>query len=362
MLEADIRWHSGEFALQAAFAMPTPGIVALFGRSGCGKTSLINILAGLVMPDEGRIVLNGTVWLDTTRGICVPAERRRIAYVFQDARLFPHLRVGANLRYALKRAQVPVTIDLDSVVELLDLGPLLARHCHALSGGERQRVAIGRALLCQPQLLLLDEPLAALDAARREEVLPYLEALRDRLTLPMVYVSHNFDEVLRLATHLAIMAQGRLIAEGDLAVMSLRPELRAITGPDAVGAIVAGEVSGVDPDSGLASVVIGAGELRVHADGHDIGTRLRVQILARDVIVATEEPRALSVRNCLPGVVTDVTPDTGDADLIMIDIGGATLIARITRGATRELALKPGLRVWALVKAVSMRGRLVRHA
>jgi molybdate transport system ATP-binding protein len=362
MLRASVRLRRGDFELDAAFELPTPGVVALFGRSGCGKTTLVNVLAGLAAPDAGEIELDGTVLLDTARGIAVPAERRRIGYVFQDARLFPHLRVAANLRYARDRARGPVGIDFDTVVQLLGLAALLSRRCHELSGGERQRVAIGRALLCQPQLLLLDEPLAALDAARRDEVLPYLEALRDRLTIPMVYVSHNFDEVLRLATHLAIMADGRVVAQGELAAMSLRSELRAIVGPDAVGAIVAGEIRSVDAASGLASVAVGSGELRVSAEGRVAGTRLRVQVLARDVIVATQEPQGLSVRNCLPGVVTGLVHDTGDADLVTIDIGGAMLLARITRAASRELALWPGMQVWALVKAVSMRGRLVRQS
>jgi molybdate transport system ATP-binding protein len=210
--------------------------------------------------------------------------------------------------------------------------------------------------------LLLDEPLAALDVARREEVLPYLEALRDRLTVPMVYVSHNFDEVLRLATHLVVMADGGVVAQGDLAAMSLRPELRAITGPDAVGAIVAGEIRAVDAVSGLASMAVGSGELRVYADGHVAGARLRVQVLARDVIVATQEPHGLSVRNCLPGIITGLVEDSAEADLVTIDIGGATLMARITSAATRELTLAVGMPVWALVKAVSLRGRLVRHS
>ena len=358
MLSAHIRTRRGSFQLDAAFSAPTPGVVALFGRSGCGKTTLVNALAGLLVPEQGEITLDGEALLDTPRQLSVPAERRRIGYVFQDARLFPHLRVSANLRYALSRARGRIDIDFDAVVALLGLGGLLQRRCHALSGGERQRVAIGRALLCQPRMLLLDEPLAALDSARREEVLPYLEALRDELALPMVYVSHQFDEVLRLATHLVVMADGRVVAEGELGATSLAPALRDIIGADAVGAIVAGAIREVDPLSGLASVRVGNGELRVRAEGHGAGATLRVQILARDVIVATRQPRHLSVRNSLAGVITAITPDAGDADLITIDIGGAAVVARITAAATQELGLACGLPVWALVKAVSMRGRL----
>jgi molybdate transport system ATP-binding protein len=360
MLSVSVKKTRGTFALDAEFELPTPGVAALFGRSGCGKSTLVDVLAGLLDADSGRIELDGAVLFDKTTGINVPAERRRIGYVFQDARLFPHLRVDANLRYGARRATGRSYASFDMVTDLLGLSPLLRRRCHQLSGGERQRVAIGRALLCQPRLLLLDEPLAALDSARRDEVLPYLETLRDQLTIPMVYVSHHFDEVLRLATHLVLIEAGRTVAQGDIGAMSLRSELRGIIGPEAVGAIVDGEISRVDAQTGLASVTVGAGELKVRADGHAAGAKLRVQILARDVIVATREPYGLSVRNALRGTVTAVVRDIGDADLISIDIGGTTIMARVTTAATRDLALAPGALAWALVKAVSMRGRLFK--
>jgi molybdate transport system ATP-binding protein len=229
-----------------------------------------------------------------------------------------------------------------------------------LSGGERQRVAIGRALLSQPRLLLLDEPLASLDASRREEVLPYLEILRDQLAIPMVYVSHNFDEVLRLATHLVLMECGSTTAQGGIGEMSLNPGVRAIIGAEAVGAIVEGTVLGTDAASGLTRVGVGGGELKVPAAAAAAGAKLRVQLLARDLIVATREPQHLSVRNILRGVVTAVTGDEGDADLIAIDIGGTLIMARVTRAATRELKLTAGLPVWALVKAVSLRSHFTR--
>jgi molybdate transport system ATP-binding protein len=215
---------------------------------------------------------------------------------------------------------------------------------------------MGRALLAQPRLLLLDEPLAALDAARRDEVLPYLENLRDQLAIPMVYVSHDFDEVLRLATHVVLMESGRTIAQGGVGEMSLNSGLRSIIGADAVGAIVDGTVLGMDPASGLMRVKLGHGELRVEAANFAAGSKLRVQLLARDLIVATQEPRHLSVRNVLTGVITAVTSDDADSDLVAIDLGGATIMARVTKAATRALALEPGLPAWALVKAVSLRG------
>ncbi len=359
MLEVAAKKHRGAFLLDAKFELPTPGVVGLFGRSGCGKTTLVNVIAGLLVAESGRVALDDAVLLDTERGIDVPPERRRIGYVFQDARLFPHLRIEANLRYALKRAAVATFVGLDRVVELLDLGPLMDRRTHELSGGERQRVAIGRALLSQPSLLLLDEPLASLDASRREEVLPYLEILRDQLAIPMVYVSHNFDELLRLATHLVLMESGRTVAQGGLGEMSLHSRVRAIIGADAVGAIVEGTVLGTDSASALTRVQVGQSELKVHCGEIAPGTRLRVQLLARDLIIATELPRNLSVRNSLRGVVTSVADDVEDSDLVAIDIGGILIMARVTKAATLELGLTAGKAVWALVKTASLRPHII---
>jgi molybdate transport system ATP-binding protein len=355
MLQVAAQKRRGAFALDAQFELPTPGVVALFGRSGCGKSTLVNVIAGLLKADSGWVALDDAVLLDTALRIDVLPERRRIGYVFQDARLFPHLSVSANLRYGQRRAQVPSFVGIDLVADLLDLGALMGRRTHQLSGGERQRVAIGRALLSQPNLLLLDEPLASLDASRREEVLPYLETLRDQLSIPMVYVSHDFDEVLRLATHLVLMESGKTIAQGNLSEMSLNPGVRAIIGADAVGAIVEGTVLGRDPASGLLRVQVGHGELKVHLGKAANGAKLRVQLLARDLIVATQAPQHLSVRNSLSGAVTAVMSDDEDSDLIDIDIGGTIIMARVTKAATRELGLAPGLPVWALVKTVSLR-------
>ncbi len=358
MLNLAVKKARGAFTLDAHVESPTPGVVALFGRSGCGKTTLVNVIAGLLRADSGFVQLDDTRWLDTARKVNVPVERRAIGYVFQDARLFPHLNVTDNLRYALKRATRPLFITLERVVELLALSPLMQRRTHQLSGGERQRIAIGRALLSQPRLLLLDEPLASLDSARREEVLPYLERLRDELSLPMVYVSHDFDEVLRLATHLVLMEDGKVIAQGGVGEMSLNPALRAIIGVDEVGAVIEGTVLGEDPASGLTRVQVGHGELNVKLADMPVGTRLRVQLLARDIIVATQPAQSLSVRNSLRGVIAAIAGDPDDSDLITIDVGGTAVMARVTHAATRELNLAIGLPVWALVKAVSLRGHL----
>src|SRR5690349_18571458 len=235
MLRLRLKKQRGDFLLDIDIDSPTPGVVALFGRSGCGKSTTVNLLAGLLPPDAGRVELNGEVLFDSANKIAQPIQSRRIGYVFQDARLFPHYTVLGNLQYGLKRARGDKVIGEAETIALLGLEALLARRPHQLSGGEKQRVALGRALLSQPRLLLLDEPLASLDVARREEVLPYLERLRDRLAIPMVYVSHQFDEVLRLATQVVVMDKGRVIAHGDISSVSLDPALRAIVGPDAVG-------------------------------------------------------------------------------------------------------------------------------
>ena len=356
MFSVAVTKRRGSFVLDARFELPTPGVVALFGRSGCGKSTLVNVIAGLLDADAGRVALGDRVLLDTEERLNLPPERRRIGYVFQDARLFPHLSVAANLEYGKRRAQGPRYVSLDAVCSLLDLRALMDRRTHQLSGGERQRVAIGRALLSQPSLLLLDEPLASLDAARRAEVLPYLEILRDQLAIPMVYVTHDFDEVLRLATYVVLMESGKTIAQGGVGEMSLNSDLRSIIGADAVGAIVDGTVLGMDPSSGLMRVRVGHGELRVQASNAAAGTKLRVQLLARDLIIATQAPQHLSVRNSLSGVVTAVTGDDADSDLVAMDIGGTLIMARVTKAATRELDLRPGLPAWALVKAVSLRG------
>jgi molybdate transport system ATP-binding protein len=350
------RWEG--FKLHARLDAATPGVVALFGRSGCGKTTLINIIAGLLKPDEGRVELDGVVLTDTRARISVPAERRRVGYVFQDARLFPHLSVLANLRYGERRApQEARSIGLDEVLALLGLEPLLRRRPYQLSGGERQRVALGRALLSQPRLLLLDEPLSALDASRREEVLPYLETLRDRLSIPMVFVSHHLDEVLRLATEMALMEAGEIIASGKLSDITLQPEFRAIVGPEVVGAVIDGVVTQVDTAQGMADVQLGRSTLHISIAGVRVGARIRIQLLARDIILATEAPRGLSVRNALQGVIAELSDDVGRAVLVRVDIGaGAAVLSRVTRNASEALGLRVGTPVWVLVKAVSARG------
>ncbi len=361
MLRISVLKRRADFTLQAAFAAPTPGVTALFGRSGSGKTTLVDIISGLLPPDEGEVRLGETLLTDTKQAVSVPVERRRIGYVFQDPRLFPHLSVAGNLRYGARRAAAATpVIAFEEVVSLLGLGRLLQRRPQGLSGGEKQRVSLGRALLSQPQLLLLDEPLGSLDVARRQEVLPYLEALRDRLSIPMVYVSHEFEEVLRLATHLVLLDAGRVVAEGTVTEMSLRPELRSIVGPELAGSVVEGVVTAVNATAGVADVSVGSGTLRVSLRDAVPGTHLRLQLLARDVILATRAIDGLSVRNAVCGAIAEISPDVEDTVLVSVDIGGAIVLSRITRTALAALRLHTGQPVWALMKAVSMRGHTFR--
>ena len=361
MLHVQIVKRLGDFVLEALISAPTPGVIALFGRSGSGKTTLVNIISGLLAPDRGDVRLDGEVLTDTLTGVAVAVEARRVGYVFQESRLFPHLSVEGNLRYGQKRArEAPHTIGFAEVVELLGLGKLLARRPHQLSGGERQRVALGRALLSQPRLLLLDEPLASLDLARREEVLPYLEALRDQLAIPMVYVSHEFDEVLRLATHLVLLEGGRVLAEGAVHEVSLRPEIQAIIGSDQVGAVIDGVVTRLDAAQGWAVLAVGSGTLQLSLRDTHPGERVRLHVLARDVILATQPVQGVSVRNALASTVIAVRADDPGTVLVTVDVGGALLLARITQGALEALNLRAGDAVWTLIKAASTRGHAYR--
>ncbi|WP_114392258.1 molybdenum ABC transporter ATP-binding protein [Oleisolibacter albus] len=350
--------RQGAFTLEAD-VQAGPGVTALFGRSGAGKTTLVNLIAGLERPQRGRIVLDGVVLVDTEAGLWTPPHRRRIGYVFQDARLFPHLSVRHNLLYArwiTGRRTAPA--QLARIVDLLGIGGLLHRRPGALSGGERQRVAIGRALLAAPRLLLLDEPLAALDAARRAEILPYLERLRDDLALPMVLVSHSLDEVLRLATTLVLLDQGRIAAAGPAEALAGRPDLSPLLGRSGVGGLLSGRVVGQEAGWDLTRVRTAAGDLLVPGRVGVVGQRVRLRIRARDLLLATQPPQGLSARTVLPARITGLFPRAGaglGAGLeVALDVGGQPLLASITRMAAAELGLEPGRAVWAVLKAVAV--------
>ena len=356
------RFGRDGFALDVAFDAPESGVTALFGPSGCGKSTILAAVAGLLQPQEGRVTIGGDVVLDTARGIALPPERRRCAVVFQDARLFPHLSVETNLRYGLRRA--PRDADgpsFDDVVALLGIEPLLARRPAGLSGGERQRVALGRALLARPRLLLMDEPLAALDAARRAEVLPFLARLRDVARLPILYVTHALDEVDALADHLVLLEHGRVLADGPVRTLAARTDLPLAARRDA-GVLLDCTV-GAAPVDGLTRLDFAGGALVTTLHPGAPGTRLRVRVRARDIAVAIEEPRGISTQNILRATLTDIQPaGEGQEVFLRLAVGPSELLARITRDSVQRLALRPGMSLWALIKAVTFDHRLAVEA
>ncbi len=344
----------GGFSLDVAFGAPASGVTALFGPSGCGKTTVLAAVAGLLRPREGRVALGGETLLDTARGAFVPPERRRCAVVFQDSRLFPHLSVETNLRYGFRRApRGAAGPGFEEVVALLGLRHLLARRPAGLSAGERQRVALGRALLARPRLLLMDEPLAALDVPRRGEVLPFLARLRDTAEAPILYVTHALDEVDALADRLVLMEGGRVVASGTVGELSARTDLPLAARRDA-GSLLSCEVLAHDPARGLSRLRFPGGELSLPLRAEPVGARARVRIRARDVAVAVEEPRGLSAQNVLPGVVEAVVPAPAAHEVfVRLRLGPTALLARVTRDSAARLALEPGRAAWAVVKAVS---------
>jgi molybdate transport system ATP-binding protein len=363
LLSVKVTKQRGDFKLQLQFSNPQPGVIALFGRSGCGKSTAVNLLAGLLKPDSGRIQMGDTVLFDDQRHIDVPPEQRQIGYVFQNPRLFPHYSVNGNLHYGRTRSRSTANhFQFDRIVSLLGLENLLNRQPRQLSGGEQQRVAFGRALLSQPRLLLLDEPLSSLDQARRDEILPYLESIRDQLGITMIYVSHQFEEVLRLASQVVLLDQGQVLAAGSLPEISLQPALRQIIGADAMGTVIEASVSNIDTQNGLAQLSVGHGQLSVENQNLQMGQQVRVQLLARDLILALHAPQGLSVRNKLPGVVNSIRADDAHASVVSVDVGGVTLLARITNSAVQDLNLHVGLNLWVLVKAVTLRGHVYRSA
>ena len=355
MLELRVAKRLGTFSIDAEVACETDGIVALFGRSGCGKTSLVAMLAGLLRPDRGRIAVAGQVLFDSERGIDLPPERRRLGYVFQESRLFPHLSVRGNLTYGLKRAPAAERrIGLEQIVDLLDIAHLLGRRPDDLSGGEKQRVALGRALLANPRLLLMDEPLAALDQPLKDEILPIIERLRDELAIPIVYVSHIMEEIVRLADTLVLVSDGRVVAVGPLNELTSRLDLRPLTGRYEAGAVIEARVAGHDKVFGLSELAFAGGRLRVPPVRLPPGAPLRLRIRARDVALALEAPVGTSFLNVLAGVVKDLSPEPGPLIDVLLDVGGAPLWARITARSRHDLRLEVGSRVYALVKAVAI--------
>jgi molybdate transport system ATP-binding protein len=361
ILEVDIEHRLGTFELDIHFRSGR-GLTALFGRSGAGKTSIVNVIAGLLHPERGRIVVDGTVLIDTERGIRVPAHRRRVGYVFQEDRLFPHLTVRQNLLFGRWFAiGSSLAARLDDVVDLLGISALLDRRPARLSGGEKQRVAIGRALLASPRLLLMDEPLASLDAARKDEILPYIERLRDQAGVPIVYVSHAVAEVTRLASTIVLISDGRVRAVGPLQEVMGRAELYPMTGRFEAGAVLAVRVAAHDARWGLTELAGAFGKLTVPRLPTPVGTPLRVRIRARDVILAASPPTGISALNILAGRVEAVVPIEAAALEVQLRLGDERLLARVTRRSGATLGLVPGREIFAVIKTVAIDRRSLGH-
>ncbi len=349
-----VRLDRGAFSLDADLDLPDHGVSSVFGHSGSGKTTLLRILAGLERAPGAVIAVGDETWQDDARGVYVPTHRRGIGYVFQEASLFEHLDVRANLEFGLKRLPREARrFEIGPVTELLGIEHLLKQRPATLSGGERQRAAIARTLLASPRLLLMDEPLAALDMKRKQEILPYLERLHEELALPVVYVSHSADEVARLADYLVVLEQGRVLASGPLSETLARLDLAANFEDDA-GVMIETVLAGRDAD-GLSHLAFPGGELLVGRRDAAIGSRVRCRIHARDVSLALERPRGSSITNILPAVVDAVGPAAAPGQvLVRLKIGETALLAHITERSRRELGVEPGLALWAQVKAVAL--------
>ncbi|AUB81185.1 molybdenum ABC transporter ATP-binding protein [Candidatus Thiodictyon syntrophicum] len=355
-IEVRLRLTWPGFSLELDERLPGRGVTALFGPSGCGKTTLLRCIAGLERAPQGRLAFQGEVWQDA--GTWVPTHRRPLGYVFQEPSLFPHLTVLGNLRFGQRRSPAPggtaAPSGLDQAVELLGIGPLLERRPERLSGGERQRVGIARALAVNPRILLMDEPLAALDHQRKQEILPYLERLHERLSIPVLYISHAPDEVARLADHLVVLEAGRVLASGPLQETLARLDLPIRLGEDA-GVVLEGRVAERDQRWHLLRVDCAGASLWVRDTGVAIGRQVRVRILARDVSVTLTQAHASSIVNTLPARVAALGEDSHPAlALVRLQAGGTNILARVTHRSADLLGLAPGLAVWIQIKAVAL--------
>lgn len=362
MLTLAFAVRRGSFALEVSAELPARGVTGVFGRSGAGKSSLIDAVAGVSRPERGLIRLGDHTFVDVSRGIWVPPERRRVGYVFQDAKLFPHLRVAANLRYgALRARERTPAIEWERVVEVLDLGDLLKRWPASLSGGERQRVAIGRALLAQPRLVLMDEPLASLDAPRKAEILHYIERLREEYPVPVLFVSHSMDEMVRIADHLLLLNEGAVAACGPFLELVGDTRLQPQLGRFEAGSVIECTVSHHDEQLEMSTLVFSGGTLRVPRIALAPGIRLRARLRARDVALALEDPVNLSITNRVPGRIVEIVERLGPYAQVVVDAGGTRLQALVTRESVQRLDLCPGKAVIALVKAVALDSRTVGY-
>ena len=353
-IQACFRLDYGDFNLDVDLTLPATGITVLFGHSGSGKTTLLRCIAGLQRAPLGFLKINGSIWQDSENGIFLPTYKRSLGYVFQEANLFPHLTVSENLHYGLKRSkQNSGTVRLEQTLELLGISHLMERHPGHLSGGERQRVAIARALALNPEILLMDEPLASLDFKRKQEILPFLSRLHQELSIPVLYVTHSQQEVAQLADYLVIMEEGGVQASGTLSETFSRLDLPLAQDKQAA-TVWQVNVIGHEAEYQLTQVTFGGGSLSLTAIDAEIGTPLRVQIYARDVSIALEAPTATSILNVLPAIITGIADDHSGQSVVQLQVGGQPLLAHITRKSSLLLGLQVGMAVYAQLKGTSI--------
>ncbi|MEP7454984.1 molybdenum ABC transporter ATP-binding protein [Phyllobacterium sp. SB3] len=352
----EARRKLGAFQLDAAFNSDG-GVTALFGASGSGKTSVIRMLTGLSRPDEGRIIFDDDVIVDTVRGIFVPKHKRRFGVVFQDARLFPHLSVRQNLNYGRWFVPKSKRDSFAPIVDLLGLNFLLDRRPGNLSGGEKQRVAIGRALLSSPRLLLMDEPLAALDETRKAEILPYLEALRDKMNIPIIYVSHSVTEVARLADKVIVMDNGAVAMAGAVTDVLNQPSISMVHSRREAGTLIEGKVIHHDAKHRLTTIGFESSQFFVHGPEVAEGKTVRMYVLAKDVMLSTVYPQSVSALNILEGKIAAILTNAEGTVDIQIDCQGAALLSRITTLSRDRMMLREGMTIYAIIKTVALEPR-----
>lgn len=361
-LEVNFRLQRGGFELALNERFELDGVTVLFGPNGSGKSMSLRTIAGLEPEAMGRVKFNDQVWQDTTAAVFMPTHKRPVTLVFQDARLFAHLDVAGNLRFAERRARRDgPAVARDDVIDAFEIGHLLTRQPAGLSGGERQRVVMARALLSRPSLILMDEPLAALDVQRRAQALSFIEQIPERFSIPLVYVTHQIDEVVRLASQLVLIANGKVEAQGPAADLMARLDLPPFTGRFEAGSLIEARITAQDDAFMLTTVELEPGlEMQVPRLDYGMGEMVRLRVRARDVSLASSVPRGLSLRNVLPATVEEVQlePDTAFAE-VRLSVGNQALRARITRAAAHELKLRPGRKVRALVKAIALDRRLL---
>jgi len=350
MLSLNFMQQQGDHHLEVDLQIPANGITAIFGVSGAGKTSLINAISGLTQPQRGRIALNDRLLFDAEQGISLPPEKRRIGYVFQDARLFPHYRVRGNLQYGMAP---PMKAQFDTLVSLLGLEALLPRFPLSLSGGEKQRVAIGRALLTAPDMLLLDEPLASLDLPRKRELMPYLQKLAKQVDIPMLYVSHSLEEILQLADNVLVLDAGRVKAFGPLERVWSSSAMRPWLPMSELTSVLRVQVLEQHPDYPMTALSLGDQHIWVSRVNQPVKTPLRIRIASADVSLALQPPQHSSIRNILPAQVVELV-EVGDQVEVKLRIGISELWARITPWARDELGIRPDQWLYAQIKSVSV--------